>query len=103
MAAASFREPAAWHGKAVELAGDTPNFVEVAAALGAALSRDVTYRQIPPEALDGDIRPKLGTQRWLEDAGWPIDLGRLLQSYPFTARSIATWAGEHAGELGAVT
>jgi uncharacterized protein YbjT (DUF2867 family) len=99
MAAAAFLDPDAWHGKAIDLAGDAPNFVEVAAAFGAALGREVTYRQVAPDAIDPDTRPKPGTQHWLETAGWPIDLARLLPSYPFAAKNIGRWARANAGAL----
>jgi uncharacterized protein YbjT (DUF2867 family) len=99
MAAAAFRDPDGFNGKAIELAGDNPNFDEVAAAFGAALSRPVAYVQVAPEAIDQDTRPKLGTQRWLESEGWPIDLPTLRSSLPFEARTIRDWALENAAAL----
>jgi uncharacterized protein YbjT (DUF2867 family) len=101
MAGAAFLDPDRWHGKAVDLAGDAPDFVGVAAAFGAALGRDIAYHQVAPEAVDPDTRPKPGTQRWLETHGWPIDLPGLRHSYPFVARTIAVWAGENRAALAA--
>ncbi len=96
MALAAFLDPTRWHGAAIELAGDMPNFTEVAAALGAAVSREITYTRVAPAEIDPETRPKPGTQHWLETVGWPIDLERLRQSYPFEPRTIRSWAAENA-------
>jgi uncharacterized protein YbjT (DUF2867 family) len=101
IAAAAFRDPERFDAKVIELAGDNPNFDEVAAAFGAALSRDVAYVQVPPEAIDQDVRPKTGTQQWLESQGWSVDLARLRSSLPFEARTIRDWALENAAALAA--
>ncbi len=96
MAVAAFIDPALWNGKAVELAGDNPNFTEVADAFSAALSRDVAYIQVPPEEIDADTRPKPGTQRWLEAVGWPVDIASARDCLPFSAKTIRGWALENA-------
>jgi uncharacterized protein YbjT (DUF2867 family) len=100
MAAASFLDPAGSNGKTIDLAGDTPNFVEVAEAFSAVLGRRVSYVQVPPEKIGADTRPKLGTQRWLEAEGWRVDVASLRSSYPFAARTVRDWASENAGALG---
>lgn len=99
MAKAAFLNPAAWHAKAVTLAGDAPNFVEVAAAIATAISRPITYKQVRPDELDPQTRPKPATQQWLETTGWPVDVAALRASYPFAARRFTQWARENAASL----
>jgi len=96
MAVAAFRDPEALNGKAIELAGDNPNFGEVATAFSAALRREITYAQVASDVIDPDTRPKLGTQRWLESEGWPVDIARLRSSLPFEPRTIRDWVLENA-------
>lgn len=99
MATAAFLNPVSWHAKAVTLAGDELNFVDVAAAISAAISRSITYKQVKPDELDPETRPKPGTQQWLETTGWPVDIAALRASYPFPARRFAQWAKENAALL----
>jgi uncharacterized protein YbjT (DUF2867 family) len=99
MAKAAFLKPSAWNSKAITLAADAPNFVEVAAAIGTAISRPVTYKQIKPDQLDPETRPTPATQAWLESTGWPVDIAALRASYPFSARTFAQWATEKAAAL----
>ncbi len=99
MATAAFLNPASWHAKAVTLAGDELNFVDVAAAMSAALSRPIIYKQVKPDELDPETRPKPGTQEWLESTGWPVDIAALRASYPFSARTFAQWAIDNAASL----
>jgi len=101
MAAAAFQDPDAWHGKAVTLAGDVPDFTEIAQAFSTALGRPVVYRRVGADAIDPDTRPKIGTQRWLEEIGWSIDPVALRPTYPFVPRTIGRWAQENAGALSA--
>jgi uncharacterized protein YbjT (DUF2867 family) len=99
MATSAFLDPASWHAKAITLAGDEPNFVEVAAAIGNAISRPITYKQVTLDGLDVETRPKPATQQWLETTGWPVDIAALRASYPFTARTFEQWAIENAASL----
>jgi uncharacterized protein YbjT (DUF2867 family) len=101
MAVAAFRDPDGWNGKAVALAGDCPNFAEVAQAFSAALDREILYVQVTPEEIDIETRPKLGTQRWLEAEGWRLDMTSLLSSYPFDATNIRRWARKNVRALSA--
>jgi hypothetical protein len=91
--------PRKWHGQAITLTGDTPNFDEVAAAFGNALSAKINYVQVSPERLDPDIRPKFATQQWLENEGWEVDLASLSNTYPFTPKTISQWAIENTEAL----
>ncbi len=106
MALAAFEAPEQWRDQAVTLAGDEPSMTQVATAFSAALDREVRYVQVPYEAMDHDMRPKAGTQKWLETVGWTVDLPALRAVYPFRARTIRQWAEENAGilnENGAIT
>jgi uncharacterized protein YbjT (DUF2867 family) len=95
----TFLNPRKWHGQAITLTGDTPNFDEVAAAFGNALSAKINYVQVSPERLDPDIRPKIATQQWLENEGWEVDLASLSNTYPFTPKTISQWAIENTEAL----
>ncbi len=99
MAMAAFLDPNRWNGAAITLAGDVTDFQDVASAFGDALGRPVSYAQIPPEALNPDTRPKAGTQKWLEEAGWTVDLNALREAYPFRPRTLRQWAVENAAAL----
>jgi len=99
MAVAAFLEPETWNAKAITLAGDVADFLDVAAAFSDALGRPIHYAQIPAGALDPDTRPKTGTQKWLEEEGWTVDLKALRETYPFEPRTIRQWAAENTAAL----
>lgn len=101
-AALAFAQPAALHGHVIDLAGDDPDMTDIAAAMADAVGHPVAYRQVPPDRMAGDVRPKATTQRWLEDVGWQIDIAALTMSYPIPLTNLRQWAQRHGAALAGV-
>jgi uncharacterized protein YbjT (DUF2867 family) len=94
----AFGNPADFDGHVIDLAGDYPSMTELAAALSEALDIAIEYRQVDESALDDDVRPKAGTQRWLEEVGWQVDR-RSLAPYGIPLTDVGTWARRHHDAL----
>ncbi|MGI8331440.1 NmrA/HSCARG family protein [Actinomadura scrupuli] len=84
-AALAFADPGGYLGTSIELAGDVLTFPEIAAAIGAAIGRVVTYRQLPAEALlgPGDARVT-GTKKIFNGSApvWQADIAELRTRHP---------------------
>lgn len=94
----AFARPEVFSGEAVDLAGDYPSMTELAAALSAALERDIAYVQVAEASLDPDVRPKVGTQRWLEDVGWHVEPSSAAR-YEVPLTTVRDWAEHHRDQL----
>jgi uncharacterized protein YbjT (DUF2867 family) len=82
-AAMAFDRPGHWQGRAVELAGDELSMSEIAVALGRMAGREVRYQQIPLDAFEPQAGRDLTIMfKWLEDAGYDVDIPALRQEYP---------------------
>jgi uncharacterized protein YbjT (DUF2867 family) len=95
----AFQQPESLNGHVIELAGDNPTMEQLASAMAAVLGRQIDYRQVAPEQMPADVRPKLATQRWLEDVGWRIDTLALAAAYPVPLTSLAEWAERYRKRL----
>lgn len=97
-AAHACAHPSEMSGKVIELAGDRPSMTGLAASMSTGLECPLEYRQIGEVDLAADIRPKAGTQRWLEDVGWGVDPTNLTP-YRIPLTDLATWARRHRDAL----
>ncbi|MEV0060131.1 NmrA family NAD(P)-binding protein [Nocardia sp. NPDC050718] len=82
-AALAFADPAGWHGRTLELAGEAVSPVAAAAAIAEAIGRPVHYREIAESEAEA-IGPQLGnTWRLIrETGGWHADLPALRLLHP---------------------
>ena len=94
----AFSHPEALDGHVIDLAGDYPSMTELASAMSAALHRDIEYQQVAEGDLAADVRPKVGTQRWLEDVGWQVD-PKALADYGVPLTNVREWASRHRDTL----
>jgi uncharacterized protein YbjT (DUF2867 family) len=69
-------------GRRIDIAGDAPNGLEMAAALSAAADRPVTYREIPLAALRAQ-NPEAATMfAWFAEVGYRADIPALRREFP---------------------
>ncbi|WP_406632297.1 NmrA/HSCARG family protein [Amycolatopsis sp. WGS_07] len=86
----AFTRPAEYAGRTIELAGDELTMPQIAQAMARALSRPVTYRQIPREALtDPDA---LAGYDFANTVGWHADIPALRKEHPGLL-DFAAWLG----------
>ncbi|GAA1022254.1 hypothetical protein Aple_075160 [Acrocarpospora pleiomorpha] len=97
-AAHAFAHPDAIAGHVIDLAGDYPSMMELASVLSEALQQEIVYRQVDESQLAADVRPKAGTQRWLEDVGWQVD-PKALEGYGVPLTDLREWAVSHREKL----
>ncbi|MFF2391051.1 NmrA family NAD(P)-binding protein [Nocardia sp. NPDC058114] len=97
-AALAFADPAGWHARILELAGDAITPVDAAAIIGAAIGRHVHYREVTEEEADA-IGPQLGnTWRLIrETGGWHADLPALRALHP-ELTSLRDWLARGGSE-----
>lgn len=101
-AALAFADPAAWGGRAVDLAGDELTMPRAAEVFARALGRPVRYERIPLDR----FRQAAGAETaalfaWFDDVGYAADIPALRAAYPPLATlerylHDAGWAGESA-------
>jgi len=94
----AFAHPVDLAGQVIDLAGDYPSMIELAAAMSKALDTAIEYHQVDEGELAEDIRPKPGTQRWLEEVGWQVDPAGLAR-YHVPLTDVSTWARRHREAL----
>ncbi|MEU3793878.1 NmrA/HSCARG family protein [Streptomyces fructofermentans] len=89
--------PAAHTGRRIELASDAPSPGRMAAALGAALGRQVRFERVPLEAIDSPDMHAMWA--FLNGPGYQVDIPALHAAHPEVAwTSFADWAqGAFAG------
>nr|WP_275404076.1 NmrA/HSCARG family protein [Pseudonocardia acidicola] len=91
VAAQVLAAPAEFTGRRIELAGDEPTATEMAAALTAALGREVRHEEVPISAIGNpDMR---AMWEFLRGPGFQVDLAALRSELPGIGwTSFATWA-----------
>ncbi|MFF4760866.1 NmrA/HSCARG family protein [Streptomyces sp. NPDC001292] len=83
--------PAPYVGQRIELAGDAPTPVQMAAALGAALGREVRHEQVPLTAVTNPDMHAMWT--FLNGPGYRVDIPALHAAHPeIHWTSFADWA-----------
>ncbi|MET7642993.1 NmrA/HSCARG family protein [Streptomyces sp. NPDC005426] len=83
--------PAPYVGQRIELAGDAPTPAHMAAALSAALGREVRHERVPLEAIDNPDMHAMWT--FLNGPGYRIDIPALHAAHPEIAwTSFSDWA-----------
>jgi uncharacterized protein YbjT (DUF2867 family) len=97
-AALAFAHPHELNGRVVDLCGERPSLESLAASMSAALGRSIRYVQVGASDLAPDVSPKIATQRWLEDVGWPSSPTEL-GDYEVQLTDTETWARLHRREL----
>jgi uncharacterized protein YbjT (DUF2867 family) len=78
-AASAFERPDVYMGAAIELAGDALTAPQIAAAVSRASGREVTYEQLPYEALPALLARAF---RWYNDEGYRADIPALRALHP---------------------
>ncbi|MFF0223396.1 NmrA/HSCARG family protein [Streptomyces sp. NPDC004629] len=73
-------DPAPYTGRRIELAGDAPTPVQMAAALGAALGRDVRHEQVPLTAIGNPDMYAMWA--FLNGPGYRVDIPALRAAHP---------------------
>lgn len=82
-AALAFGNPEKWVGRAFDIAGDEVTMEETARALGEEIGKEVTYTQIPWDALQQHVGEEMTTMyRWFEEAGYTTDINALREELP---------------------
>lgn len=97
VAATAFACPQDFAGRTIDLAGDCPTMARLAAAVSTAVGRPIAYVQVAPDALDADVKPRVATQRWLEEVGWTLTGDALPRDLRLTG--IVEWTLRHRSEL----
>ncbi|MFJ5837976.1 NmrA/HSCARG family protein [Streptomyces shenzhenensis] len=83
--------PAAYIGQRIELAGDAPTPTQMAAALGAALGRDVRHERVPLSAIGNPDMHAMWA--FLNGPGYRVDLPALHAAHPeIRWTGFADWA-----------
>ncbi|WP_067827236.1 NmrA family NAD(P)-binding protein [Nocardia inohanensis] len=93
-AVAAFEEPAKFHGRVLELAGDDPTPVAAAAAISAAVGRRIHYRELAEAdaiALGEQMHQVWKMSR--ADEGWHADIPALRELLP-GLRTFDEWLAE---------
>jgi uncharacterized protein YbjT (DUF2867 family) len=89
-AALALEHPEHWLGKTVEIAGDAPTPVEIAAAISAALGQAIAYHQVPVDVIRQQS-PQIGAAfDFLNKVGYPVDIVALRQHHP-DLMTLETW------------
>ncbi|MGW2033308.1 NmrA/HSCARG family protein [Streptomyces argyrophylli] len=84
-------DPAPYTGRRIELAGDAPTPAQMAAALGAALGREVRYERVPLEAIGNPDMHAMWA--FLNGPGYRVDIPALHAAHPEVRwTSFADWA-----------
>ncbi|MER6523947.1 NmrA/HSCARG family protein [Streptomyces sp. NPDC001508] len=73
-------DPAPYVGRRIELAGDAPTPTQMAAALGAALERDVRHEQVPLTAIGNPDMHAMWA--FLNGPGYRVDIPALHAAHP---------------------
>ncbi|WP_436737453.1 NmrA/HSCARG family protein [Streptomyces sp. BBFR102] len=91
--AAIVTAPGAWTGERIELAGDDPTGPQMAAAIGAAASRELAYRTSPLDAIR-EADPDMGAMwAFLAEHGYDVDIPALHARFPGVPwTTYADWA-----------
>ncbi|GGZ06429.1 NmrA/HSCARG family protein [Streptomyces olivaceoviridis] len=90
-------DPAPYTGRRIELAGDAPTPAQMAAALGAALGREVRHEQVPLAAIRNPDMHAMWA--FLNGPGYRVDIPALHAAHPqirwtpFAEWARRTWAG----------
>ncbi|MFE1191610.1 NmrA/HSCARG family protein [Streptomyces olivaceoviridis] len=90
-------DPAPYTGRRIELAGDAPTPDQMAAALGAALGREVRHEQVPLAAIGNPDMHAMWA--FLNGPGYRVDIPALHAAHPqirwtpFAEWARRTWAG----------
>ncbi len=80
-AALAFDHPEIYLGKTLEIAGDEPTWTQIAAGMGNALGRPVSY-QSKPETQEPTLEAIRKVTAFLEQEGDSADIASLRQLYP---------------------
>ncbi|MEU5947563.1 NmrA/HSCARG family protein [Micromonospora sp. NPDC047465] len=91
-------DPAPYVGRRIELAGDAPTPAQMAAALGAALGREVRHERVPlAEIGDPDMHAMWA---FLNGPGYQVDIAALHAAHPEVGwTSFADWAHRTFGSV----
>ncbi|POX61753.1 NmrA family transcriptional regulator [Streptomyces sp. Ru62] len=90
-------DPAPYTGRRIELAGDAPTPSQMAAALGAAIGREVRHEQVPLAAIGSPDMHAMWA--FLNGPGYRVDIPALHAAHPevrwtsFADWARRTWAG----------
>ncbi|MFF2509321.1 NmrA/HSCARG family protein [Streptomyces sp. NPDC058067] len=80
-------------GRRIEVAGDDPTPVQMAAAIGRSAGRSLTYRQIPLEEVRAAGADMGAMYTFLAETGYQVDLPALRAEFPQIAwTSFEEWA-----------
>ena len=84
-------DPGPYIGQRIELASDAPTPAQMAAALGAALGREVRHERVPLEAIGNPDMHAMWA--FLNGPGYQVDVAALHAAHPEVAwTSFAEWA-----------
>ncbi|WP_211269282.1 NmrA family NAD(P)-binding protein [Saccharothrix syringae] len=90
LVALAFSAPGTWIGRAVDVAGDEPTPVEVAAAISAAVGRELPYEQVPVEAIRAVGEDFAFANEWLNERGYRADVAATRRLLP-GAEDLRAW------------
>lgn len=88
--ALAFAEPQHWIGRAVDLAGDEPTPVQIAAAISEAVGRPLPYVQIPIEVIARIGEDFAFAYTWLNERGYRADVSFARALHP-GLMDLRTW------------
>jgi uncharacterized protein YbjT (DUF2867 family) len=82
-AALAFQNPARWHGRTIELAGEELTMLRVAELLTRAVGRPVRYVQVPWDQFRQNAGEEMTRMyRWFNDVGYHVDISALRKENP---------------------
>ena len=88
-----FTHAAEMRGVALDVSGDAVTLPAAAAALSAAFGRNITYQQIPMEAVRQNSADTAAMLEWFDAVGYNADIAALEKNYgPLTKLEI--WASK---------
>jgi uncharacterized protein YbjT (DUF2867 family) len=88
-----FEEPFKFIGKEIDIAGDAVTFPQVADVLSEVIEKDVQYMPMEMEDFRDNFGEDYGTMvEWFNNAGYNVDVKKLLDDYGFVFTSFEDWA-----------
>ena len=97
--AAALLRPTDFIGQAIDVAGDELTMPEVATQLSRTMGREIQFRQMPDEQVEGAMGHDIATMfRWFNEVGYSVDIAALRRRYgvPLTSftdvLATADWA-----------
>ncbi len=81
-AALAFADPAAWRGRAVDLAGDEVTMPRAAEVFARVIGRPVRYERTPMDQFEQAMGEEMATMfAWFNDVGYAADIPALRAAY----------------------